>query len=84
MSNSFLISWHMYQGGTCIGSNLILFLLSYFLLKMVSVMNETHCHNNNRHRFDKTNWELTKKYDFRKYLLHVSKCSASKKCRLCY
>ena len=26
---------------------------------MVSVMNEPHGHKNNRHRFDKTNWELT-------------------------
>ena len=51
----------MYQRGTCIGSNLILFLLSYFLLKMVSVMNEPHFDKNNRHRFDKTNGELTKK-----------------------
>ena len=22
-------------------------------------MNEPHCHKNNRHRFGKTNWELT-------------------------
>ena len=27
-------------------------------------MNETHCHKINRHRFDKTNWELTKKIRF--------------------
>ena len=54
----------MYQRGTYIGSNLILFLLSYFLLKMVSVMNEPHCHKNNLHRFDKTKSELTKKIWF--------------------
>ena len=51
----------MYRRGTGIGSNLIPFLLSYFLLKMVSVMNEPNCHKNNLHRFDKTNCELTKK-----------------------
>ena len=33
-------AWHMYLTGW----DLILFLLSYFLLKMVSVMNELHCH----------------------------------------
>ena len=32
--------WHMYLTGRY----LVLFLLSYFLLKMVSVMNELHCH----------------------------------------
>ena len=37
---SFLLSWHMYQTGW----NLILFLLSYFLLKMVSIINEPHCY----------------------------------------
>ena len=52
-------TWNMYR------LNLILFLLSYFLLKMVSVMNEPHCHKNNHHRFDKTNCELTKKVWFK-------------------
>ena len=51
----------MYQLGTCMGSNLILFLLSCFLLKMVSVMDEPHLHKNNRHWFVKTNLELTEK-----------------------
>ena len=51
----FLISWHMYQRGTCIGSNLMFFLLSYFLLKMVSVMNKPHCGKKVCHWFDKTN-----------------------------
>ena len=32
--------WHMYLTGW----DLILFLLSYFLLNMVSVMNDLHCH----------------------------------------
>ena len=43
---SFLISWHMYQIGFMYktGWNLILFLLSYFLLKTVSVMNKPHFH----------------------------------------
>ena len=35
---SFLISWHMYQTGWI----LILFLLSYFLLKIVSIINESY------------------------------------------
>ena len=42
--------WHMYQTGW----DLILFLLSYFLFEMVSVMNELYCHKQNRHLFDKT------------------------------
>ena len=50
----------MYQRGTGIAPNMILFFI-FILLKMVSTMNEPHCHKNNRHRFDKTNWELTEK-----------------------
>ena len=42
---SFLISWYMYQWGQMYqtGRNLILVLISYIVLKMVSVMNEPHC-----------------------------------------
>ena len=53
-------TWHMYQRGTCIGSTLIVFLLSYFLLKMLLVMNKPYSHKNNRHWFGKTSWKLTK------------------------
>ena len=55
--------WFLIRG-TCIGLNLTLFLLSYFLLKIVSVMKEPHFHKNNCHRFDKTNWNLTKEIWF--------------------
>ena len=44
-----VLEWHMYLTGW----DLILFLLSYFLLKMVLVMNELHCHKKNRHLIDK-------------------------------
>ena len=67
----------MYQRGASISSNLILFLFSYFLLKMVPVMNEPHCHE--------IVTGLTKLTGNQKYiipennLLQVTKYSASKK-----
>ena len=44
---------------TCISSNLILLLLSYFPFKTASVINEPHCHKSNRHRFDKKISQVT-------------------------
>ena len=69
---------HMYQRGTCIsvshvsawhmyltGCDLILIIPSYFLLKMVLVMNELHCHKKSRHLFDKNSQTIMICYNYK-------------------
>ena len=47
-------AWHIYVASW----EWVLFLLPYFLLKMLSVMNDLHCHKKSRHILDK-NSQLT-------------------------
>ena len=56
---------------------LFFFLLSFFLLKMVSVMNELYCHKKNHHLFRKCSTEL---YVFLKVLLKILQISLENTC----